>query len=149
MLMRSLEHRESTIVRITKVISELQHDFFEQGVDSMQPLTMQQVADKIGVHETTVSRAISQKYVQTPKGLFPFKYFFNSGYTSLTGEIVTSLSIKHRIYELIHTEDPKKPLADQELVDALEEIGFHIARRTVAKYREEQSIPSSHLRRSY
>jgi RNA polymerase sigma-54 factor len=149
MLMRSLEHRESTIVRISKVISELQHDFFEQGVDSMQPLTMQQVADKIGVHETTVSRAISQKYVQTPKGLFPFKYFFNSGYTSSTGEIVTSLSIKHRIYELIHTEDPKKPLADQELVDALNEIGFHIARRTVAKYREEQSIPSSHLRRSY
>jgi RNA polymerase sigma-54 factor len=149
MLMRSLDHRESTIVRISKVISTIQYDFFEQGIDSMTPLTMQQVADEIGVHETTVSRAINQKYVQTPKGLLPFKYFFNSGYTSSTGEIVTSLSIKHRISEMINSEDHKKPLADQELVDALNEMGFKIARRTIAKYREEQGIPSSHLRRSY
>ncbi len=149
MLMRSLDHRESTIIKISRVIADIQHNFFEQGIDFMKPLTMQQVADEIGVHETTVSRAINQKYVQTPKGLYPFKYFFNSGYTSTTGEIVTSLSIKHRITELIAEENQKKPLADQELVDSLNEMGFQIARRTVAKYREEQGIPSSHLRRSY
>ena len=149
MLMRSLDHRESTILRITRVIADIQHDFFKFGVDSMKPLTMQQVADEIGVHETTVSRAINQKYVQTPKGLYSFKHFFNSGYTSSTGEVVTSLSIKNKIHELICEEDHKKPLADQELVDYLNEQGFQIARRTVAKYREEQGIPSSHLRRSY
>ncbi|MCM8527010.1 MAG: RNA polymerase factor sigma-54, partial [Lentisphaeraceae bacterium] len=149
MLMRSLDHRESTIVRITRVIADFQEDFFHFGVDSMKPLTMQQVADEIGVHETTVSRAINQKYVQTPKGLFSFKYFFNSGYTSSSGEIVTSLSIKNKILELIGEEESKKPLADQELVDSLNEMGFSIARRTVAKYREELGIPSSHLRRSY
>ncbi|MCM8535105.1 MAG: RNA polymerase factor sigma-54 [Lentisphaeraceae bacterium] len=149
MLMRSLDHRESTIVRITQVLTRLQDAFLREGVDLMKPLTMQQVADEIGVHETTVSRAINQKYVQTPKGLFPFKYFFNSGYTSTTGEVVTSLSIKHRINEMIAEEDSKKPLADQELVDGLNALGFSIARRTVAKYREELGIASSHLRRSY
>ena len=149
MLMRSLDHRESTIIRITRVLADFQENFFRFGVDSMKPLTMQQVADEIGVHETTVSRAINQKYVQTPKGLFSFKYFFNSGYTSSSGEIVTSLSIKNKILELISEEESKKPLADQELVDALNEMGFSIARRTVAKYREELGIPSSHLRRSY
>ena len=149
MLMRSLDHRESTIVRITEIIVKRQEAFLREGIDHMKPMTMQQVADEIGVHETTVSRAINQKYVQTPKGLFSFKYFFNSGYTSTTGEIVTSLSIKHRINKLIVEEDPKKPLADQELVDALEDMGFSIARRTVAKYREELGISSSHLRRSY
>ena len=110
---------------------------------------MQVVADEIGVHETTVSRAINQKYVQTPRGLYPFKYFFNSGYTSVSGEVVTSLSIKNRISELVVEEDRKKPLADQELVDAIHNMGFSIARRTVAKYREEQGIPPSNLRRNY
>ncbi|MCH2207509.1 MAG: RNA polymerase factor sigma-54 [Lentisphaerales bacterium] len=149
MLMRSLDHRESTIVRITEVIIKRQIAFLREGIDHMKPMTMQQVADEIGVHETTVSRAINQKYVQTPKGLFSFKYFFNSGYTSTTGEVVTSLSIKHRIHEMIAEEEPKKPLADQDLVDSLEAMGFSIARRTVAKYREELGIASSHLRRSY
>lgn len=149
MLMRSLDHRESTIIRITRVLADWQENFFRFGIDSMKPLTMQQVADEIGVHETTVSRAINQKYIQTPKGLFSFKYFFNSGYTSSSGEIVTSLSIKNKILELISEEESKKPLADQELVDFLNEMGFSIARRTVAKYREELGIPSSHLRRSY
>ena len=88
MLMRSLDHRESTIVRITEVIVKRQEAFLREGIDHMKPMTMQQVADEIGVHETTVSRAINQKYVQTPKGLFSFKYFFNSGYTSTKGEIV-------------------------------------------------------------
>jgi RNA polymerase sigma-54 factor len=149
MLMKSLDHRGSTIVKITEVIVRFQDEYFRNGLDHMKPMTMQVVADEIGVHETTVSRAINQKYVQTPDGLLSFKYFFNSGYTSTTGEVVTSLSIKHKINELISEENPKKPLADQELVDALEEMGFSIARRTVAKYREEQGISSSHLRRSY
>jgi len=149
MLMRSLDHRESTIVKITQVLADIQRKFFIEGVERMRPLTMQQVADEIGVHETTVSRAINQKYVSTPKGLFPFKYFFNSGYTSSSGEITTSLGIKKRISELIHEEDRKKPLADQELVDNLDSSGFHIARRTIAKYREELGIPPSNLRRNY
>jgi RNA polymerase sigma-54 factor len=97
----------------------------------------------------TVSRAISQKYVLTPKGLYPFKYFFNSGYTSSSGETVTNLSLKNKIQELVNNEDPKNPLADQELVDMLNEMGFQIARRTVAKYREELGISPSNLRRSF
>jgi RNA polymerase sigma-54 factor len=149
MLMRSLDHRESTIVKITEVIADAQKDYFTLGVNSLLPMTMQQVADIIGVHETTVSRAINQKYVQTPKGLLAFKYFFNSGYTSTNGEVVTSLSIKNKILAMISQEDSKNPLADQELVDVLEAEGFSIARRTVAKYREELGISSSHLRRSF
>ena len=149
MLMRAMEQRQSTIERIGEALIHFQKDFLENGVEHMRPLIMSQVADHIGVHETTVSRAIANKYVQTPHGLFPIRHFFSTGYRSDDGEQVSSLAIKQRIQSLIDAEDKAKPLSDQKLARMLKEQGFDVARRTVAKYREELNIPSSHLRRSF
>ena len=150
LLIKSLDHRESTIVRITKVILEKQKGFFEEGLEKMVPMTMQQVADVIGVHETTVSRAVSAKYVQTPKGLFPFRFFFNSGYTSsVDGKTYTSIAVKQIISDAIYLEDQHNPLSDKELNDMLEDLGISIARRTVAKYREDLGLPPANLRKTF
>ena len=150
LLIKSLEHRESTIVRITKVILEKQKGFFDEGLDKMVPMTMQQVADVIGVHETTVSRAVSAKYVQTPKGLFPFRFFFNSGYTSsLDGKTYTSIAVKQIISDAIYLEDNSNPLSDKELNDQLADLGLKIARRTVAKYREDLGLSPANLRKTF
>ena len=150
MLIKSLDHRESTIVRITKVILEKQRGFFDEGLEKMVPMTMQQVADVIGVHETTVSRAVSGKYVQTPKGLFPFRFFFNSGYTSsIDGKTYTSIAVKQIISDAIYLEDHNHPLSDKDLNDMLEELGLKIARRTVAKYREDMGLSPANLRKTF
>ena len=149
MLMRAISQRRSTIERIAESLVNFQEDFLERGVQHMRPLIMSQVADEIGVHETTVSRAIANKYVQTPHGLFPFKHFFSSGYAAQNGETVSSLSIKQKIQDLINGEDDKHPLSDQKLAAMLREQGFKVARRTVAKYREELGVLPSHMRRSY
>jgi RNA polymerase sigma-54 factor len=149
LLMRALDQRRSTIERIGEALVEFQEDFFENGVEHMRPLIMSQVADRIGVHETTVSRAISNKYVQTPHGLFKFRHFFSTGYRGEDGEQVSSLGIKQKIQALVDAEDSRKPLSDSKLATMLSEQGFQVARRTVAKYREELSIPPSHMRRSY
>ena len=149
LLMRAIEQRRSTIERIAEALVEFQKDFLENGIEHMRPLVMSQVADRIGVHETTVSRAIANKYVQTPHGLFPFRHFFSTGYRRDDGEQVSSLGIKQKIQALIEAEDSRKPLSDSKLAKLLAEQGFKVARRTVAKYREELGIPPSHIRRSY
>ena len=110
---------------------------------------MSQVADEVGVHETTVSRAIANKYIDTPHGVLPFKYFFTSGYQADGGEAISNTSIKERIAHLIHSENSSKPYSDQEVVKILAERDIKIARRTVAKYREELGIPATNLRRRY
>ena len=148
-LMRALTQRQSTIERITHSLLKFQEDFFENGFHHMRPLVLNEVAEDIGVHETTVSRAIANKYIQTPHGLIPFKHFFSSGIETAEGEMVSSISVKRRIEELVRNEDPKKPLSDQKLTQKLKEDGYKVARRTVAKYREELGIRSSNLRRSY
>jgi RNA polymerase sigma-54 factor len=149
LLLRALEQREATIVRIARSLLKYQHGFFEEGIEAMRPLTMNRVAEDIDVHETTVSRAIANKYIQTPHGLFPFKHFFTSGYETSGGEMVSSLAVKQKLKELIDAEPGKRPLSDQKLAKLLQEQGFEVARRTIAKYREELGILPSHMRRCY
>ena len=148
-MISSIEQRQQTIERITREILKFQRDFFEKGVSGLQPLTMNTVARAVGVHETTVSRAIANKYIDTPYGVFEFKYFFTPGYKSKDGRSVSNTSIKETIANLIETENPEKPLSDQDIVNILAEKDFKIARRTVAKYREEMGILATNLRRRY
>lgn len=146
-LIKSIEQRRSTIHRIAERLVEHQRDFFDKGPEYMRPLTMGEIAEEIGVHETTVSRAIAGKYVQTPRGLFPLRHFFSGGYETDDGEELAAISVKEKLRQIIGEEDPHKPLSDQKLVKLLGDQGVDVARRTVAKYREEMNIPSSHRRK--
>lgn len=148
-IINSIEQRQQTIERITREILKVQHEFFEVGVHKLRPLTMTQIAEEVGVHETTVSRAIANKYIRTPHGVFEMKFFFTPGYENATGESVSNKSVKEMIHELVDLEDKSHPLSDQELVAKLAEKGLKIARRTVAKYREELGVLPSNLRRDY
>jgi RNA polymerase sigma-54 factor len=148
-LIDSIEQRQRTIERITREIIKAQIAFFEGGVSLLKPLTMTQIADVVGVHETTVSRAIANKYIKTPHGIFDFKYFFTPGYQADSGASVSNTSVKEMIADLVAGEDKSTPLSDQEIVAKLQEKGIKIARRTVAKYREELGILPSNLRRDY
>jgi RNA polymerase sigma-54 factor len=148
-LMSSIEQRQQTIERISRQLLQFQMEFFEKGVSALRPLTMSQVAESVGVHETTVSRAIANKYVETPHGIFDFKFFFTPGLQSSNGETVSNKSVKEAIAFIIEGEDPSHPLSDQELVRILGEKEITIARRTVAKYREELGILPTNLRRRY
>ena len=148
-LIDSIEQRQRTIERITREIIQAQTPFFEIGVSHLKPLTMTQIADVVGVHETTVSRALANKYIKTPHGIFDFKYFFTPGYQVDSGASVSNTSVKEMIADLVAAEDKGTPLSDQELVARLQEKGIKIARRTVAKYREELGLLPSNLRRDY
>ncbi|MCB1064017.1 MAG: RNA polymerase factor sigma-54 [Verrucomicrobiae bacterium] len=148
-LIRSIHQRQQTIEMIAKQIVERQSDFLERGSAHLHPMTMSQIADVVGVHETTVSRAVSGKYIATPNGVFEMKYFFTTGYQTDSGESLSNTSVKKALRELVEGEDHKKPLSDQAIVVALKEQGVSIARRTVAKYRDELNILPSHMRKSY
>ncbi len=148
-IINAIEQRQRTIERITREIIKHQGEFFTEGVSKLKPLTMTQIADIIGVHETTVSRALANKYIKTPHGVFEMKFFFTSGYQSDAGESVANTSVKEMLADIIAGEDPGKPLSDQEIVGLLEAKGLKIARRTVAKYREELGLLPSNLRRRY
>jgi RNA polymerase sigma-54 factor len=148
-LIKSIQQRQQTIINIAKEIVHRQRDFMDKGVALLKPLTMVQVAEVVGVHETTVSRAVSGKYMQTPQGLFDMKYFFTSGISTSSGENLSNTSVKDMIDELFHKEDPRHPLSDQEVVKMLTDRGINIARRTVAKYRSELNILPSNLRKVY
>jgi len=147
-LIKCLHQRQTTIFNIATEIVKRQRAFFDQGVAYLKPLTMNQVAEVVGVHETTVSRAIANKYVQTPYGLFDLKYFFTPGYQTASGEVMSNTSVKDAIQDLISRESAAKPLSDQEIVKILSERGIPLARRTVAKYRSELGLLPSNLRRS-
>lgn len=148
-IINAIEQRQRTIERITREILRHQAEFFEEGVSKLKPLTMTQIADIIGVHETTVSRAVANKYMQTPHGVFDLKFFFTSGYQSDAGQSVANTSVKEMIADIVAGEDPASPLSDQEIVGVLSGKGLNIARRTVAKYREELGLLPSNLRRRY
>jgi RNA polymerase sigma-54 factor len=148
-LINSIQQRQQTIERITREIIKVQGEFFEHGVSKLKPLTMTQIAGVVGVHETTVSRAIANKYIKTPHGVFEFKYFFTPGYEADSGASVSNTSVKEMINDLVMLEDKAHPLSDQEIVAKLQEKGINIARRTVAKYREELNVLPSNLRRDY
>ncbi len=148
-LINSIEQRQQTIERITREILNVQLEFFEHGVSRLRPLTMTQIADVVGVHETTVSRAIANKFIKTPHGVFEFKFFFTPGYQAQSGNAVSNTSVKEMIHNLVEGEDRSQPLSDQEIVAKLQDKGIKIARRTVAKYREELGLLPSNLRREY
>ncbi|EKD27891.1 MAG: hypothetical protein ACD_79C00507G0005 [uncultured bacterium] len=148
-LIKNIQQRQQTIYNIMKKIVELQKKFFREGIGFLIPLTMQEVASQIGIHESTVSRAISKKYTQTPQGLFPVKFFFSVEMKKSDGGITSARNIKQKIQDTIAKEDPKSPLSDQEIIALLKTEGLELARRTVAKYRKELRIPPSNLRRSY
>ena len=148
-IINAIEQRQRTIERITREILKHQRDFFTSGVAGLKPLTMTQIADIIGVHETTVSRALANKYIKTPHGVFEMKFFFTSGYQSDAGQSVANTSVKEMIADIIAGEDPGAPLSDQDIVGLLQGKGLTIARRTVAKYREELGLLPSNLRRRY
>lgn len=146
---KSLEQRKNTLYKVIKSILDYQIDFFEKGDDFLRPMTLKNIADEIKVHESTVSRAISGKYAQTPRGIFEIKYFFKSGIETCRGEDISSESIKKMIKSIIDEEDSAKPISDQSIADFLEKKGYKISRRTVAKYRDEIGIPASSRRRRY
>jgi RNA polymerase sigma-54 factor len=148
-LIESIAQRQETIRLIAEEIVKRQEGFLREGRSGLKPMTMAQVADVVGVHETTVSRAIAGKYMATPQGVFDLKFFFTTGYRTESGEDVANTSVKAAIAELVAAENPKKPLSDQVIVAKLAERGITIARRTVAKYREELEILPSHLRKGY
>jgi len=148
-LIKSLHQRQSTIANIAREIVKRQRDFMEKGVTHLKPLTMVQVAEVVGVHETTVSRAVSGKYMETPQGVFEMKYFFTAGLQTASGDGVSNTSVKDMISDIFQNEDQSKPLSDQEVVAILKEKGIVIARRTVAKYRTELNILPSNMRKVY
>jgi RNA polymerase sigma-54 factor len=146
-LIKSIQQRQQTISRIAVEVLKVQQEFFEQGVSALKPLTMAFIANIIGVHETTVSRAIANKYMLTPRGLFEMKYFFTPGYQTADGQTVSNKVVKDAIAQMIAAEDPTRPLSDQTIVAKLKEKGMTVARRTIAKYRDELKILPSHLRK--
>ena len=148
-LIKSIEQRKQTIFNVVDAVIRHQRDFLDHGTQYLRTLTLKQVADDLGIHESTVSRAINGKYMQTPRGVFEIKYFFSSGVTGSDGEGVSSNRIKSMIKEIIDSEDPKAPYSDQDIVSLLSDRGIEISRRTVAKYREGLNILSSSKRRRY
>ena len=148
-LIKSLHQRQATILNIAKEIVKRQHDFMDKGVAYLKPLTMVMVAEVVGVHETTVSRAVSGKYMETPQGIFEMKYFFTAGIQTAGGQGMSNTSVKDMIADMFKAENPAKPLSDQEIVKMLTDKGIVIARRTVAKYRSELNILPSNLRKVY
>jgi RNA polymerase sigma-54 factor len=148
-LIKSIHQRQRTIYRVTQSIVKFQRDFFDKGISYLKPLVLRDVAEDIEMHESTISRVTTNKYVQTPQGLFELKYFFNSGISTTEGESIASESVKNKIREIISSENPKHPYSDQKMVELLRQHGIDIARRTVTKYREMLGIGSSTERKRH
>jgi RNA polymerase sigma-54 factor len=146
-LIKSVDQRQRTLRKVTQSIVKFQREFLDKGLPYLRPLSLRDVGEDIGMHESTISRVTTNKYVETPQGLFELKFFFHSGIASGDGEMVSSISVKKMIQDLLANEDPSKPLSDQEVAQILKGRGLVIARRTVAKYREELAILPSHQRR--
>ena len=146
-LIKSVEQRQKTIHKVATSIINFQRDFLDHGIEHLRPLVLRDVANDIGMHESTVSRVVTNKYMHTPQGVFEMKYFFHSGISSQYGESVSSVTIKQRIRKIIENEDPRKPLSDSKIVSILQREGLELARRTIAKYREELKIPTSNQRK--
>jgi RNA polymerase sigma-54 factor len=148
-LIKSIQQRQRTIYKVAKSIIRFQREFLDHGIEFLRPLVLRDVADDIGMHESTISRVTTNKYMQTPLGLFELKYFFNSGLSTSEGDFVASESVKNRIREIIEKEDTKKPLSDQKIADMLSGQTVNIARRTVTKYREILKLGSSSERKRH
>jgi len=148
-LLESIDRRRNTILRVTDSIFKVQRDFLEGGPSCLKPLTLREIADMVGVHEATVSRVTRNRYVQTPQGVFELKYFFNSGISTESGGMASSVSVKEMIGNMINNEDPQNPLSDKDIELQLNQKGIRIARRTIAKYRGDLNIPPSSKRKQW
>ncbi len=146
-LIKSVDQRQKTIQKVANSIINFQRDFLDHGIEHLRPLVLRDVANDIGMHESTVSRVVNNKYMHTPQGVFELKYFFHSGISSSYGDSVSSVTIKQRIRKIIEGEDARKPLSDSKIVNILQNDGLMLARRTIAKYREELKIPTSNQRK--
>jgi RNA polymerase sigma-54 factor len=146
-MIQAIEQRRQTMLKVMHYIVDRQREFFEKGVQGLRPLTLREVAEVIGMHESTVSRVTNEKFVQTPRGVLPLKFFFSSGLSTSGGEDVSARGIKAQIEKLLADENPKRPLTDQAIVNVLREGGVNIARRTVAKYRDQLGVLSARMRK--
>src|SRR5438034_42068 len=146
-MIQAIEQRRQTMLKVMNFIVDLQREFFEKGVEFLKPLTLREVADVINMHESTVSRVTNEKYVQTPRGLLPLKFFFSSGLSTTTGEDASARAIRAQIQKMVADEDQKNPLTDQQIVEMFAQKGVKIARRTVAKYRDQLSILPARMRK--
>jgi RNA polymerase sigma-54 factor len=146
-MIQAIEQRRQTMLKVMHFIVDRQRDFFERGIQYLKPLTLREVADAVGMHESTVSRVTNEKFVQTPRGVLPLKFFFSSGLSTSDGDDVSARGIKDQIEKLVAGEDPKNPLTDQAIVDVIQRSGVQIARRTVAKYRDQLGILPARMRK--
>jgi RNA polymerase sigma-54 factor len=146
-MIQAIEQRRQTMLKVMNFIVDRQREFFEKGVQYLKPLTLREVAEVINMHESTVSRVTNEKFVQTPRGVLPLKFFFSSGLSTTSGEDVSARGIKAKIQKLVSDEEAKKPLTDQAIVNILKDEGIQIARRTVAKYRDQLGILSARMRK--
>ena len=146
-LMRNIAQRKSTILRTCEVIVRRQQDFLERGIEALRPMMIKEVAEEIGVHPSTVSRAVASKYADTPQGVFELRYFFSEAVQGSAGSATPLLILKRRVKKMIEEEDTQHPLTDEQITARLKSEGIDVTRRTVAKYREDMKIPSTHQRR--
>jgi RNA polymerase sigma-54 factor len=148
-LLKSVDQRQKTIIKVATSIITFQGEFLDKGIEHLRPLVLRDVANDIGMHESTVSRVVNNKYMHTPQGVYEMKYFFHSGISSSFGENVSSVTIKQRIKKIIEGEDTKRPMSDSKIMNLLQKEGLMLARRTIAKYREELRIPTSNQRKVF
>jgi RNA polymerase sigma-54 factor len=149
-LIKSIQQRQKTIYRVAESIVRQQKEFFDGGMNYLKPLVLRNIADDVEMHESTISRVVTNKYMQTPRGIFELKFFFSSGINRIGGDSIASKSVKENIRKIISKENTRKPLSDIEIVDLLDKANINIARRTVAKYREMMGIlPSSRRKRVF
>jgi len=146
-LLKSVDQRQKTILKVATSIITFQREFLDQGIEHLRPLVLRDVAGDIGMHESTVSRVVNNKYMHTPQGVYEMKFFFHSGISSSYGESVSSVTIKQRIRKIIEAEDQRRPFSDSKIMNILQKEGLALARRTIAKYREELKIPTSNQRK--
>jgi RNA polymerase sigma-54 factor len=146
-MIQAIEQRRLTMLKVMNYIVDRQREFFDKGVQFLKPLTLREVAEVINMHESTVSRVTNEKFVQTPRGVLPLKFFFSSGLATTDGDDVSARGIKAQLEKLVQEEDPKHPLTDQAIVNILRESGVQIARRTVAKYRDQLGVLSARMRK--
>jgi RNA polymerase sigma-54 factor len=149
-LIKSIQQRQKTIYRVAESIVRQQKEFFDEGMNYLRPLVLRNIADDVEMHESTISRVVTNKYMQTPRGIFELKFFFSSGINRTSGDTIASKSVKENIRKIISKENARKPLSDLEIVELLDKANITIARRTVAKYREMMGIlPSSRRKRVF
>ncbi|MCC7185540.1 MAG: RNA polymerase factor sigma-54, partial [Acidobacteria bacterium] len=148
-LLKSVDQRQKTIIKVATSIITFQREFLDRGIEHLRPLVLRDVANDIGMHESTVSRVVNNKYMHTPQGVYEMKFFVHSGISSSYGENVSSVTIKQRIRKIIEAEDAKRPLSDSKIMQMLQREGLVLARRTIAKYREELKIPTSNQRKVF